>query len=142
MFGPLSSSNAGFFAVEFFLDDDPLPGVAELLLPHDAFDRVERHGLVGADGIVEFKALDGAQHCEFMQTGEIDAGYLAQMQFGLACAERSWCDFGSYCPTMKEEHKLWVRRVYRDDLIIRQMESAVIEFLAEVEFKVRELLKL
>src|SRR5882724_578784 len=65
-------------------------------------------GLVSADGMVEFKVLDGAQHCEFMQTKEIDAEYLAQMQFQLACTKRTWCDFAAFCPTMREEHKLWL----------------------------------
>lgn len=106
--------------------------------------RIERagcspDGLVGDDGGVEFKALDGAQHCELMQTGEIDADYLAQVQFNLACTDRAWWDFGSFCPTMPEEHKLWVRRIPRDDQIIAAMDAQVLAFIAEVEQKVASL---
>jgi hypothetical protein len=103
--------------------------------PRIEFAGCSPDGLVGADGMVEFKVLDGAQHCELIQTGNIEAEYLAQMQFGLACSERAWCDFASYCPTMREEHKLWVRRIHRDDLIISQMEDEVKSFLAEVRQK-------
>lgn len=97
-------------------------------------------GLIGEDGMTEFKAPDAAQHCEMMETGIIDEGYLAQIQFGLACSKRAWCDFGSYCPTMPEDMKLWVRRIPRNDLIIKAMESEVIKFTAEVDEKVRRIL--
>lgn len=110
--------------------------------PRIKFAGCSPDGLVGLDGMVEFKALDGAQHCELMQTNDIDAEYLAQMQFGLACTERAWCDFGAYCPTMREKHKLWTCRIQRDDIVIKQMESAVSEFLAEVDQKVKRLLAL
>lgn len=107
--------------------------------PRIGFAGVSPDGLVGDVGMVEFKALDGAQHIELMETGEIDADYLAQMQFGLACSGRQWCDFGSFCPTMQEEHKLWVRRIPRDDLIIKQMETEVEKFLDEVAQRVERL---
>lgn len=98
-------------------------------------------GFVGDDGTVEFKVPDPAQHCEMIETGEIDTDYLAQMQFGLACTGRAWCDFSSYCPTMPEDKKLWTRRITRLDLVIREMESEVIKFLAEVDAKVASIMK-
>lgn len=96
-------------------------------------------GLVGADGMTEFKAPDAAQHVELIQSGDIEVEYLAQIQFGLACSGRQWCDYGSFCPTMPEEHKLWVRRIERNDLLIKQMESAVIEFSSEIDAKIAQI---
>lgn len=98
-------------------------------------------GLVDPDGMTEFKVPDAAQHCEMMETGEIDEGYLAQIQFGLACSGRRWCDFGSYCPTMPERFKLWTRRIPRNDPVITQIESEVMVFISEVDAKVEMLME-
>lgn len=99
-------------------------------------------GLVGNDGMTEFKVPDAAQHCEMLETGEIDTDYLAQMQFQMACSNRAWCDFGSYCPTMPEDKKLWTRRIPRLDLVIKEMESEVIKFIAEVDEKVAKIMRM
>lgn len=99
-------------------------------------------GLVDHDGMTEFKVPDAAQHCEMIETGEIDADYLAQMQFQLACSGRTWCDFSSYCPTMPEDKKLWTRRIPRLDLVIKEMEYEVIKFSAEVDAKVANILRM
>lgn len=99
-------------------------------------------GLVSDDGMTEFKVPDPAQHCEIIETGEIDTDYLAQIQFQLACSGRAWCDFSSYCPTMPEDKKLWTRRIPRLDLVIKEMESEVIKFIAEVDEKVAKIMRL
>ena len=96
-------------------------------------------GLVGADGGLEIKCPDGAQHVEMVTTGVIDKGYIYQMQFGMACTEREWWDFVSYDPTMPEEMKVYVQRVRRDDAQIAEIEKAVIEFLSEAEKRVEHI---
>lgn len=97
-------------------------------------------GLVSTDGMAEFKVPDAAQHCEMIETEEIDAEYLTQMHFGLACSGRLWCDFGSYCPTMPEDLKLWTQRISRDEAKIEHLEKEVEAFLAEVDRKVEQIL--
>lgn len=110
--------------------------------PRIAWAGCSPDGLVGSDGMTEFKVPDAAQHCEMLETGEIDADYLAQMQFQLACSGRAWCDFGSYCPSMPEDKKLWTRRVPRLDLVIKEMECEVIRFIAEVDVKVANIMRI
>lgn len=93
-------------------------------------------GLIGDDGGLELKCCDSPAHIEMLTTSVIDKGYLYQCDFGMACTGREWWDFGSYDPTMPEELKLWVKRIDRNAARIAEIESAVIEFLAEVDAKV------
>jgi hypothetical protein len=56
----------------------------------------------------------------------------------MACTDRKWWEFVAYCPEMPEEGKIWVQRFERDDVLIADIETNVIEFLAEVDQKVAE----
>lgn len=99
-------------------------------------------GLVGIDGGWENKCPDPKAHIEFIRGAAVDREYLLQCQFGMACTDRKWWDFTSFCPEMPEQGKLFVVRVERDDELITRIESEVISFLAEVEQKVAEVQRL
>jgi putative phage-type endonuclease len=96
-------------------------------------------GLVGPCGVLEIKCLDTAQHVDVLETGIIANEYLYQMQFQMACTGRLWADFVAYDPRLPEEMKLIVKRVERDDHLIKKIEQAVIEFDAEIEAKIAAL---
>lgn len=98
-------------------------------------------GLIGDDGMLEIKVLDPANHVKLLAGDEsVMHEYLPQMQFGMACAGRAWCDFLSYCPTMKDAAlKDFRRRVPRDDKNIAELEFEVERFLACVDEKVQAL---
>ena len=99
-------------------------------------------GLVGADGMIEIKCLDASNHIDLLEGNEeaierVMLQYLPQVHFGMACAERAWCDFVSFCPQMQDEElRLFSRTVHRDDHVIGMLEEAVNEFLGEVSNKV------
>lgn len=95
-------------------------------------------GLVGAEGGVEIKCLDSQGHIDLILAGGIDEDYILQCHFGMACTGRQWWDFVAYCPEMPQEGRLWVQRVERDEAKIAEIESDVIEFLAEVDRKVAQ----
>lgn len=95
-------------------------------------------GLVGSEGGLEIKCLDSQGHIDLILAGGIDEDYILQCHFGMACTGRQWWDFVAFCPEMPEEGKLWVQRVERDEAKIAEIESAVIEFLAEVDQKVEQ----
>jgi YqaJ-like viral recombinase domain len=99
-------------------------------------------GLIGDAGGLEIKCCDTPAHIEMLTTGAIDPDYVLQCQFGMSCTERQWWDFASYDPLMPEDLKLFVRRIHRDEERIANMESQVIEFLAEVDVKVQQLVAL
>jgi putative phage-type endonuclease len=89
-------------------------------------------GFVGSDGLIEIKCPNTATHIETLLASKIDAKYITQMQWQMACTGRQWCDFVSYDPRMPEHLAIWVKRVPRDSAMIEELEGAVRVFLAEV----------
>lgn len=96
-------------------------------------------GLVGDDGLVEIKCPNTATHIATLRGGKIDARYLTQMQWQMACTGRAWCDFVSYDPRMPEALQMHVQRVQRDQSTIIKLETEVSAFLREVEEEVAAL---
>lgn len=96
-------------------------------------------GLVDDDGLVEFKCPNTATHIDALLGGSIPGKYITQMQWQMACTDRSWCDWCSYDPRLPENMQLFVQRVQRDNKMIMELEREVCLFLAEVESKVAAL---
>lgn len=99
-------------------------------------------GLIGDDGCVEIKCPNTATMIETLLTGTIPQKYFAQMQFQMACADRSWCDYVVFDPRMPAKAQLFVKRVPRDDEFIADMEAEIKKFLAETAVKVDQLKKI
>ena len=99
-------------------------------------------GLVGEDGLVEFKCPNTATHIETLIGQTVPTKYITQMQWQMACTGRQWCDFGSFDPRLPEDMRLFVRRVDRDDALIADLEAKVSDFLAEIDAKVEALTRL
>ena len=96
-------------------------------------------GLVGEDGLVEIKCPNTATHIDTLLTQTVPGKYITQMQFQMACTGRQWCDFVSFDPRMPTKAQIFVKRVLRDDVFIREVESEIKKFLAEVSAKVDQL---
>lgn len=90
-------------------------------------------GMVGERGLVEFKCPFPATHIGYLLAGEVPAEYQLQMLWEMACAERDWCDFVSYCPAFPPHLQLFVVRFQRDDKRITEITAEVNVFLNEVE---------
>ena len=93
-------------------------------------------GLVSDDGLVEIKCPIQATHLETMLSQKIPQKYIPQMQWQMACTDRSWCDFVSFDPRFPEHLQLFVGRLERNDEYIAMLEEEVSKFLAEVNQKV------
>lgn len=98
-------------------------------------------GLVGTDGLCEIKCPKTATHIEYLLAGKAPAKYQPQMLWQMACTEREWCDFISFDPRLPQDLQLLIARFERDDKRIKEMETAVIAFLAEVESTISQLQK-
>jgi putative phage-type endonuclease len=96
-------------------------------------------GLVGEDGLVEIKCPQPAQHLATLLGQEIPEKYLLQMQWQLGCSNRKHCDFVSYSPSFPESMRLFVRRMERNDAQLMELETEVLQFLREVDHKVKSL---
>jgi len=96
-------------------------------------------GIIGDDGLVEFKCPASHTHISTLLSDKINPDYVRQMQWQMACPGRQWCDFASYDPRMPAEMSLYVTRFYRDDAAIAAMEEAVTDFIIELGDMVRDL---
>ena len=104
---------------------------------------VSPDGMVGDDGMVEFKCPIPAVHWEYLQlNGQPPAEYKWQVYGEMWVAERKWNDFVSHCEDMPESLKTHITRVHWDDKIIAELEAGVSKFLAEVRVTVKEIQEL
>lgn len=98
-------------------------------------------GLVGDDGMLEIKCPLTATHVATMQSGKHDPQYEWQMLAQMACSGRDWVDFVSFDDRLPSELQYVCYRFERDFNRIRTMESAVVEFLEELDELEREMRK-
>src|SRR4030095_108865 len=96
-------------------------------------------GYVGDDGLVEFKCPQPWTHMETLLQGTIALRYRYQMQFQMACTERAWCDYVSYCNQFPEPMQLSITRIKRDEEVITPLEKERVRFLSEVDDTVQAL---
>jgi putative phage-type endonuclease len=96
-------------------------------------------GLISDDGCLEIKCPNTATHIDTILGDEPAKKYYDQMQWQMACTNRSWCDFVSFDPRMPEHLQLFVKRIERNDDYVEQLEKEVVQFLIEVEDKVKKL---
>lgn len=91
-------------------------------------------GLVGKDGLVQFKVPKPSTHAEYLLAETVPAEYEPQMMWEMACCPgREWNDFASYCPDFPEPLDLFTCRLPRDEKRIAEMEAEARKFLEEVE---------
>ena len=104
-------------------------------IPHStlAMSGASPDGLVGDDGLVEIKCPQPATHIKTLTGKSIDRRYLLQMQWQMACTDRQWCDFVSFCPSFPADLQLFVKRVERDAEMVEEITAAVTQFLAGVD---------
>ena len=102
---------------------------------HPVIDRfgASPDGLVGDDGLVEIKCPNTATHIEYLLAGVVPSDYQPQMLVAMACTGREWCDFVSFDPRLPPRLQLFVRRFFRDDARIAEIEAKVEKFLEEVD---------
>ena len=96
-------------------------------------------GLVGDEGLIEIKCPAVKTHIKTLVDKKAPSKYMNQMQWQMACTKRLWVDFVSYCPELPENMQLFVKRVERDNGIIAELESKVLEFDEEVEAVIQQL---
>jgi predicted phage-related endonuclease len=93
-------------------------------------------GLLEDNGLVEIKCPNTATHIESLKTQAVPRMYLPQIQGQLWITGRKYADYISFDPRLPENAALFISRVERDEPYIKQLEGAVIEFLAEVDKEV------
>lgn len=95
-------------------------------------------GLIGDVGGLEIKCPNTATHIDTLLNGTVDGRYRTQMLWQMACAGLQYVDFVSFDPRLPGL-ELWVKRFDRDDDAIAILEEQVIEFLVELETRMKRL---
>ena len=98
-------------------------------------------GLVGTDGIVEFKCPGAAVHLEYLK-GSVPNGHLLQVTHLLWLTGRKWADLVSFHPDFPEALRLATRRLTVNDMELLTYENGVVTFLNEVQREQGEVLAL
>ena len=96
-------------------------------------------GLCGDNGLVEIKCPNTATHIDYILAGVTPSKYHPQMALQLLCTGREWCDFVSYDPRMPDKHKLFIARFTPGAEYLEKVESAAVEFLADVQDVINKL---
>ncbi len=96
-------------------------------------------GLIGSDGLVEFKCPNTATHIDYLLSQSVPGKYQTQMHAQMACTGREWCDFVSFDPRLPDDLQFFVKRVQRDDAFIAAMLPEIAAFLAELSAKEAQL---
>lgn len=96
-------------------------------------------GLVGDDGLVEFKCPQPATHLETLLGEPVADKYIKQADWQMACTDRAWVDWVSYCQAFPEEMRFFRKRIARDQKRIAELELEVDRFLDAVEEKLSTL---
>lgn len=124
----------------FMFDAEPTP-VGFVLHPTFDMAGASPDRLVGDKGLIQIKCPNSSTHADTLLGASIDGKYLKQMMWEMLCAEREWCDYISFDPRFPPEMQIHRQRVPRDDLMIKELEREVQQFLIDVDRKVDELRK-
>lgn len=108
---------------------------------HDTIARMggSPDGLIGTDGGLEIKCPNTSTHIKWMFDGVVPEEHEPQMMFYMALTGRKWMDFVSFDPRLPKRHRLFIRRLERDEKRIAEIEAAVIKFLEEVDAAIAKL---
>jgi hypothetical protein len=99
-------------------------------------------GLIDKNGGVEFKAPRTATHIDYMLAGMLPPEYEPQVMGNISCTQREWWDFVSFDPRLPNRHQLFIKRVYRNETRIKEIEDGARQFLSEVDELIANLEKL
>lgn len=92
-------------------------------------------GLVGSSGIIEIKSVLSHVHHKNITRGCVDPAYKWQCYFNLMITGRQWIDFISYCQDFPDDKKVFVFRIYADEITFEyeMMKTRINDFFELVE---------
>jgi hypothetical protein len=96
-------------------------------------------GLIGKDGGIEIKCPKTETHLDYLLADVLPPEYEPQVMFCLACTGREWWDFVSYDIRLPARHQLFVKRVFRDEARIAEIEDGVRLFLQDVDDMIKQI---
>lgn len=89
-------------------------------------------GLMGEDGMTEFKCPNSATHIGYILADKFPRIHIPQVQGQLWVAERKWCDFVSFDHRVTQK-PYFCKRVYRDEDYIKELQIKIYMFVADMK---------
>ena len=93
------------------------------------FVGVSPDGLIDSDGMLEIKCPTTTTQIRRFFTADYSADYHAQIQAQLWVAEREYCHFLSFDPRINTDASYLLKKVYRDEEYIKNMETKTAQFI-------------
>lgn len=94
------------------------------VIPYGNWACYSPDGLIGDNGLIEIKCPELPNFLDWLRTGDVPQRYYSQMQWGMMCTGRAWCDYVVYHP----EYELQVTRVERDEELINKFITNLARF--------------
>ena len=132
-------NEAGAAAAYAFLTDREVTEVGFVPHPTIAKTGASPDRRVDDDGLIEIKCPKTNTHIQTLLGGKIDRRYILQMQWQMECDQRQWCDVVSFDPRLPPEMQLHVQRVERDETLIAEITTEVVQFLADLDTLIEQL---
>ena len=101
--------------------------------PTIPFSGCSPDGFVGEHGLIEIKCKEIHNHFDTILSDRIDPDHQAQMMWQMACTGRQWCDYVCFDDRAPEGLQLFIKRLERNEELIKQMEDEVRKFLKDLE---------
>ena len=95
-------------------------------------------GLVGDEGLVEFKCPNNKVFVEYMYSKKVDTGYVWQMQMQMFITDRKWCDYAVFAQDFPKS--LIVKRIERDEEAIKKIKAGIEEGKTMIEKIMKEII--
>ena len=96
-------------------------------------------GLCGSEGGIEIKSVIPEVQIETIETNKIPSTHKAQMQGCMMVLDCEWWDFCSYSPLIKNKNYIFIRRMYRDDAYIQNLQTELLKFIKELDELVKKM---
>lgn len=94
-------------------------------------------GLVDPDGLIEIKCpYNSRNHLKTLETKQVPAQYIAQVQGNMFVTGRLWCDFISYDPRFPSEYRLAVVHCEADDRFHKNLYDQLADFCDDLSRRV------
>jgi len=112
--------------------------VGFLIHPDMQFFGASPDGLVGTDGLTEYKCPSQGVHWDYYDNPKVPRKYVLQMQGQMMVTNRQWCDWVSYNKDFPPHMQLIVRRVERDERLIEEITAGLMLLNSEIDVRVEE----
>ena len=97
--------------------------------------------IVDENAVLEIKCPTAVTHAYNLLSKKMDARYIYQIQWQMACCEADYGYFASYHPDYPTDQRLRWLKVERDNKLISEVEMAVRDFDVEIDNLVNDLKK-